>query len=160
MGQIQVVVEKLRNGSRTKSILEDLGKSRKLYEFNEESSRIVHEMGNIELYELGQMTRTVQCHSCWKHLPEGLAFCSCGVCLRPDEATIKRIKVRFQALTVPYYLSRINRSRGEKHGETQWQQDYWKAMDDRRGAKKHDKDTITIKWQKDEKYWKILSEKW
>ena len=75
--------------------------------FNEESSRIVHEMGNIELYELGQMTRTVQCHSCWKHLPEGLAFCSCGVCLRPDEATIKRIKVRFQALTVLYYNKSI-----------------------------------------------------
>ena len=45
---------------------------------------------NIECYELGQTTRTVQCHSCWKHLPERLAFCSCGVCLRPDEATIKK----------------------------------------------------------------------
>ena len=70
--------------------------------FREESSRIIHEMGNIELYELGQMTRTVQCYSCWKHLPEGLAFCSCGVCLRSDEATIKRIKARFQDLIVPY----------------------------------------------------------
>ena len=32
MGQIREVVEKRRNGSRTKSILEDLGKPRKLYE--------------------------------------------------------------------------------------------------------------------------------
>ena len=109
MGKIQEVVGKLRNGSRTKSILKDLGKPEKTMKFSEESSRIILEMGNIELYELGQMTRTVQCHSCWKHLPEGLAFCSCGACLRPDEATMKRIKVRFQALIAPYYLALINR---------------------------------------------------
>ena len=121
MGKIQDVVEKRRNGVRTKSILEDLGKPENSLKFSEESSRVIHEVGNIEWYELGQMTRFVQCHSCWKHLPEGLAFCSCGVCLRLDEATIRRIKARFQALTVPYYLARINRSRGKKHGETQWQ---------------------------------------
>ena len=39
---------------------------------------------------MGQISRTVQCHSCWKHLLQGLAFCSCVVCLRPDEATIKK----------------------------------------------------------------------
>ena len=37
-------------------------------------------------------------------------------------------------MIVPYYLARISRSRGKKHGETQWQQDHWKAMDARRGA--------------------------
>ena len=36
------------------------------------------------------MTRTIQCHSCWKHLPDGLAFCSCGVCLRPDQSNNKK----------------------------------------------------------------------
>ena len=38
--------------------------------FSEESSRIIHEMDNFELYELGQISRTVQCHSC---LNEALA---------------------------------------------------------------------------------------
>ena len=51
-------------------------------------------MGNIGSFELRQISRTVQCHSCLKHLRERLAFFSCGVCLRPDEA-IKRIKARF-----------------------------------------------------------------
>ena len=74
------------------------------------------------------------------------------MCLRPDDATIERIRAKFQALIVPYYLARLSRSRGKKHGETQWQQDHWKAMDVRRGAKKHNKDTITIRWQQDEKY--------
>ena len=65
------------------------GKTKKTIKFSEESSRIILAKGNIELYDLGHVTRTVQCHSCRKHLPEGLAFCSCGVCLRPGEATKK-----------------------------------------------------------------------
>ena len=47
--------------------------------FSEESSRTIHEIGNIELCELGQISRTVQCHSCVKHIQERLTFCSCGV---------------------------------------------------------------------------------
>ena len=62
--------------------------------FSGESSRVIHEMGNMELFELGQISKTAQCHSCLKHLPEGLKFCACGVCLRPDEDTINRIKAR------------------------------------------------------------------
>ena len=34
---------------------------------------------------MGQISRTVQCHSCLKHLRAGLIFCSCGTCLRADE---------------------------------------------------------------------------
>ena len=99
--------------------------------FSEESRRIIHEMGNIELYELGQISRTVQCQSCLKHIQEGLIFCSCGVCLRPDEEQIQRMKARFEALIVPCFLARVNRSRGKKHGET---------------------NTIVIRWHEDEKY--------
>ena len=73
MSKIQEVGEKLRNDSRMKSILEDLGKPENSIKSSEESSRIIDEMGNIELYELGRMCRKVQCHSCWTHLLEGLA---------------------------------------------------------------------------------------
>ena len=37
------------------------------------------------------------------------------------------------------------------HGETQWQQDHWKAMNARRGAWTRSKDTVEIRWQEDEK---------
>ena len=82
MGKSQEVVGKQRSGP---PFLEDLGKPEKSWKFSEESNRIIHEMGNVESYELGQISRAVQCRSCWKHFPEGLAFCSCGTCLRPDE---------------------------------------------------------------------------
>ena len=59
MGQLQLVVEGSRTGSHTKSIREDLRKPESFMIFSEESRRIIHELGNIELYELG---RNVQHH--------------------------------------------------------------------------------------------------
>ena len=66
----------------------------KVFVFSEESSRTIYEL---------------------KHISEGLTFCSCGICLRLEED--RRNQANFQALIVPYYLARVNHSRGEKHGE-------------------------------------------
>ena len=60
MGQFQKVADKLRTGYRTKSIVEDLGKPERSIKFSEESSRTIRELGDIELHELGQISRTVQ----------------------------------------------------------------------------------------------------
>ena len=79
--------------------------------------------------------------------------CGCGVCLRPDEDTIKSIKARSQALIVPYYFARVNRSRGKKYGDQQRQEDHWKAIDAKQGARKrNDHPSILTRWQNDEQY--------
>ena len=114
---------KLRTGSRTKSTIEDLGKPEKF-----------------------------QSQSCLKHILEGLIFCACGICLRPEEKHIERIKTRFQANILPYHLPRVNYSRGKRHGEAQWQRDQSKAMNARRGAGRKGHDSIVIKWQENDKY--------
>ena len=71
MGQIQKVVDKLRTGYHTKSIVEDLEKAEKSIKFSEESSRTIHKLSNVELHELGHTSRTVQCQSCLKQIREG-----------------------------------------------------------------------------------------
>ena len=119
MEQMQKVVDKLRTGYHAKSIVEDFVKAEKSIKFSEESSRTIHELGNIELHELGQISRTVQRQSCWKHIPEGLIFCSCGICLRLDEEQIQRIKARLETMIVHYHFPRVNYSRGKRHGESQ-----------------------------------------
>ena len=62
--QINETFEKLKDGS--KSVCDDL----KMI-FTEEPRRVIYEMGNVEFVELGQISMTVQCHSCLKHVPEG-----------------------------------------------------------------------------------------
>ena len=96
---------------------------------------------------------TTQCHSCLKHLPEGLKFCRCGASLRPDEDTINRIQRRFKALIVPYYFARLYRSRGKKCGEQKRQTYHWIAEDAMRGAVKHNENknpSISVRWMTDE----------
>ena len=114
LGQIQVVVEKMRTGSYTKCIREDRRKPENSLIFSEETRRIIHELGNLELYELGQMSSTIQCHSCYKHLPEGPKIWISRICLRPDEDTIRKIEARFKTVIVPHVFAYINRSRGKK----------------------------------------------
>ena len=149
MKQINETVEKLKDGST--SVLDDLKYVDRI--FSEESSRVIYEMGNVEMFELGQISMTVQCHSCLKHVPEGLKLCGCGVRRRPDEETINKIRARFQALIVPYYLTQVKRSRGKKHGEAHWQQDHHTAMDAKGGAWKKQQTYLGIEQvEKDAQY--------
>ena len=112
MKEINEKLEKFEMGSSTKCISNDLSKGNMIV--SEESSHAIYDMGNMELYELRQISVTIQYHSCLKHMTEGLKFCGCGVCLRPDEDTINRINARFQVLISPYDLARVNCSRGKR----------------------------------------------
>ena len=60
--------------------------------FSEESSRVIYEMGNLELIELRQTSAIFQSPPCLKHVPQGLNMCLCGVWLRPNQDTMDRIK--------------------------------------------------------------------
>ena len=81
---------------------------------------------------------TSSCTS-WDRDPEpSSAIHAWSTCRRGWPSVLLNL-MTFQALIVPCYFARVNRSRGKKHGETQWQQNHWKAMNARRGAWTHDK---------------------
>ena len=118
--------------------------------FREESSRVIYEMGNLELIELRQTSATIQSPSCLKHVPEGLNMCLCGVWFRLNQDMMDRIKARFEALITTYYRAKFH-SRGKRHGHNQWQKYHQKAADAKRGAKKRgDRPSIVSRWQNDE----------
>ena len=119
MTEIQKLVDYLRSGYHTESIIPGLGKTGQSTGFSEESSRTIQEMGNVELCELGETFRTVQCQACLKHEPEGLIYCSCGMCFRPSPEQKQRIKTQFEVVTVHHCPVRVNYSRGAKHCENQ-----------------------------------------
>ena len=113
MKEINTTLEKLTSSSCTKSIRDDLKKKGDMIS-TEKSSRVIYEMGTMELFELGQISVTIQCHSCLKHVSEGQKCCGCGVCLRPDEDIINRIRARFQALIVPFQEERSKKTIGKQ----------------------------------------------
>ena len=62
--KIQELVDKLPTGCQTESIIKDLRKTGKFNGFSEASRGTMKELGNIELYELGEISKTVQCQAC------------------------------------------------------------------------------------------------
>ena len=83
MSKIQVVVDKVRTGYQTESIIRDQVKKGKSNIFSEASRGKIKEFGNVELFEFGEISKTVQCTACIKYTPEGLFYCTCDVCLMP-----------------------------------------------------------------------------
>ena len=66
--KMQTVVDRLHNGYRTKSIMNDLKQGGKSNKFREASRREMNEMGNMEVHELGETNRTTQRSSCLRNL--------------------------------------------------------------------------------------------
>ena len=72
MTQIQELVDKLRSEYQTESVVAHLRKKGKLNRFSEEPKRTILRLGNIELYELGDISKKTQRQACSKYSPEGL----------------------------------------------------------------------------------------
>ena len=91
MSEINAKLEKSKMGSSAKSIRNDLSKGKMI--FSEETSRVIYEMGNMELLELKQTTATIHGPSFLTHVPKGLNMCQCGVWLRPNQSTMERVSI-------------------------------------------------------------------
>ena len=142
MKEVNEMSEKLENGSCSQSILNDVNNEEMI--FSEESSRVIHEMENMEPFELRQTRDAIQCHSCLKYVTKG-QFCECGVRLHPDDDKISTIKARF---------AKVNRSKKAKSMETTIGRP-WTPKEERRSAIiplywndcKRMRNTEFLKWQ-------------
>ena len=144
MTEIQELVDKLRSEYQTESVRRrDLSKKGNFNRFSEESKRTIQTLGNIELYELGENFKTIQCQACSKYSPEGLFFCLCGVCLMPSLEQKRTIKSQFEILSIPYYVVKTDCSRGARY-----EYDHWKAKDAKRPPEKKDHDSIVLRCKK------------
>ena len=63
-----------------------------------ESSRVIQEMGNAELFALKANCR--QRHSCLEYLPSGSKLRECDDCFRSDEEATSRIKFCWRRVTL------------------------------------------------------------
>ena len=74
MTKIRHLVKTLRTQSRTESVIADLKKTGEFNRFSEESKEIFQKLGKIELFELEEVAKKLQCSSFTKYWPEGLGL--------------------------------------------------------------------------------------
>ena len=91
MDNIPTLVDKLQAGYQTKYIINDFEEKGISYTFSEASRRI-KELGDIILYGLGEIFKTVQCPRCLRYSKEGTYYSTCGVCLVPSPEQTRDIK--------------------------------------------------------------------
>ena len=70
----------------------------------------------------------------------------------PSQELKRKIKTRFEIMSVPFYTVREDDTRRAKHGQNPWQYDHWKARDATKGAQKRKYRSILHRWQKEEAY--------
>ena len=102
MTKIQTLVDKLQDGYRTKSIINDLEKNG-ISDTSREASRLtIKEMGNIELYESCETFRTIQCPLCLKYSKEGTVYCLFQYVLCPRLNKQKRSRMKLTSSQIHY----------------------------------------------------------
>ena len=152
MTQIQDLLDKLRSEYQTESVIADLSKKGKFNRFSEDPKKTIQRLGNIELYELGEVSKMTQCAPCSKYWPAGLLYCTCGVCFMLSLEQKRKINCQFEILSIPYFIVITDYSWGARYGQSQWQYYHWKAKDTKRNAQKKNHDFILLRWQDDERY--------
>ena len=89
---IQHLAHTLRTQSRTESMITDLQKTVVFNTFSEVSKRTIQSLGNIELFELGEVSAKTQCPADANNWPQGLLHCTCGQCLKPSKEQKRKTK--------------------------------------------------------------------
>ena len=107
-------------------------------------TRLLRTLRNNELFELGETSKTIQRQACLKY--------SLGVFIMPSLEQRKGIRTQFEVVFVPHHFVRFDYSTSAKYGQSQWQDDHWKAREAKRGATRHKHDSIEIQWKNDDKY--------
>ena len=73
-------------------------------------------MGSIEFFELGEISKTVQCPSCLKYSKKRTVCCLCGMCLKPSPALTEKFKKSIcEIISDPFNFIMEGHS-GERHG--------------------------------------------
>ena len=85
---------------------------------------MIRELGNVELFELGETIPKVHCSHCLLCWNQGTVYCICGQFLVESEFRRKCNKLRLDALPIPHYVIKKGRCHGARHGKTEEQKEY------------------------------------
>ena len=97
---------------------------------------MIHDMGNVEYFEMCDISPKVQCNHCLKNWTIGIVYCTCGTCIIPTERTRRLNRDRFDTWSIPHFVIKKSPSHGARHGKTEAQREYHQAHQFLKKAKK------------------------
>ena len=103
---------------------------------SEQSKDMIQSMGNVEYFEMCEVSPKIQCPLCLTYCTKGIVCCRCGFCLPPTDQTREFNRDRFDVLSIPNYVIQKRLVRGRRCGNTDVQQLHHEAQDTLKEARK------------------------
>ena len=97
---------------------------------------MIHEIDNVEYFEMFEVSPKVQCTYCLKYWTIGIVYCTCATCLFLCEQIRKLNQDKFDTPSIHIYVIVKGPDHGVHCGQSEEQQAYHKAHEALKKAKK------------------------
>ena len=98
---VQKLIHHFETRPNREALQADLKQNHAFNPLSEQSKEIIYSTGNMEYFEMCEITPKVQWHNCMPYWTKGIVYCTCGTCLRLSDKTRKLNKDRFDVLSIP-----------------------------------------------------------
>ena len=154
---VREMIQKIENHPHRHAIQRDLQQSQSFNPFSQESTEMIHEVGNIELCELLDTEPKAQCKVCLSYWDVGIVYCTCGHFLRNGtEENKKFVQYTMDLLSIPNYYIKKGRLHGHRYGKKPGGHEYFTANSLKKKCKKRHFLGIHDRFIRDEKFRKNM----
>ena len=119
--RVQELVKRIETHPHREALHADLQQNNVNNPFSKDSKEMIHELCNVELFELCETTPKVQCSHCLLYWNQGIVYCTCGQCLIYSESKRNFNRLRLDAISIPDYVIKKGATHGARHGKTEVQ---------------------------------------
>ena len=143
---IRRLVRQVKNHPNKDALIADLRNNRTYDPFSEDSKKMIHNMGNMECFELCEISPTFQCSSSSKYWTEGIVYCT--MLNIPQTADWGEIRPTEH----PVCCDQQGTRHGARHGNTEAQREYRQAKDSLKKAIRNNYSAILQRLQQHDTY--------
>ena len=134
---VRELIQKIENHPNRHALQRNLQQSQSLNPFSQESKQMIHEVGNIELWELLDVEPKTQCKVYLSYWDIGIVYCTCGHFLRTGtEENKKFVQYTMDLLSIPNYYIKKGRPHGHRYGKKPGDREYYIANSLKKKCKK------------------------
>ena len=99
--QSRNLIHQFENHPNIEALQENLQEKRAFNPFSHKSKEMIYIVGNMEYFEICEITPNIQCPNCMTYWSKGIVYCTCGTCSRPQDKVRKLNSDRCDVPSVP-----------------------------------------------------------
>ena len=118
---VQELTHQFENHPNKEVLRQDVQQQRAFSPFSEQSKEMIYSMGNMEYFEICEITPNIQCSNCITYWPKAMFFAHAEYAYDPQTKFENSTVTAVIVLSIPNYVIKKGPSRGKRHGNTKRQ---------------------------------------